>query len=113
VPIPIPQVEPSDAKRRVDAGALLLDVREDDEWTAGHSSLAQHVVMSDVPASQTALDKDREIVVVCRSGGRSQKVAEFLSGQGYTVANLAGGMQAWAAAGLDVSTDSGAPGAVI
>jgi rhodanese-related sulfurtransferase len=107
----VPQIDPADAARRMAAGALLLDVREPDEWQAGHARAARHIPMADVPAAP--LPDDTEIVVVCRGGGRSQKVAEFLVAQGVAAINLAGGMRAWAESGRDVVTDEGVSGTVI
>jgi rhodanese-related sulfurtransferase len=107
----VPQIDPDDAARRIAVGALLLDVRELNEWRAGHAPGAHHVPMADVPA--TPLPEAPEVVVICRAGGRSQKVAEFLAQQGVVALNLAGGMRAWAATGLDVVTDEGATGTVI
>jgi rhodanese-related sulfurtransferase len=69
--------------------------------------------MAHVPGEGEGLPLDVEIVVVCRSGGRSQKVAEFLRASGHGAVNLDGGMRAWAAAGLPVITDTGVPGSVI
>jgi rhodanese-related sulfurtransferase len=109
----VPQIDPTEADRLVAAGAVLLDVREPDEWQAGHAPSALHVALGDVAASQHRLGPENPIVVVCRSGGRSNKAAEFLRAQGLPVANLAGGMQAWAASGRAVVTDDGTAGAVI
>nr|MBA3303356.1 MBL fold metallo-hydrolase [Acidimicrobiia bacterium] len=97
-----PQVGARAAKALVDAGALLLDVREPDEWQAEHAPDAVLVPMGRVRAQQAELPHDRRIVVVCRSGGRSAAVAESLRGRGFDSVNLAGGMCAWAAAGLPV-----------
>jgi rhodanese-related sulfurtransferase len=108
----VPQIDASGAHELVGEGALLLDVREDDEWTAGHAPEASHVPMAQVPAATGELPAG-EIVVVCRSGSRSQRVAAFLRAQGFTASNLAGGMQAWAASGLPVVSEQGAPGTVI
>ncbi|HWW52492.1 MAG TPA: rhodanese-like domain-containing protein [Acidimicrobiales bacterium] len=109
----VPQIEPPEADARVAAGAYLLDVREPDEWQAGHAPAAHHVPMGEVAASTDQLPDGVDIVVICRSGGRSQKVAEFLRTQGYDASNLAGGMRAWAASGRSVVTDDGTAGAVI
>jgi len=97
-----PQVGARAAKASIDAGALLLDVRELDEWHAGHAPDAVLVPMGRVRAQQAELPRDRRIVVVCRSGGRSAAVTESLLGWGFDAVNLAGGMCAWAAAGLPV-----------
>lgn len=75
---------------------LLLDVREDWELEIARVDGVLHVPMGDVPARLPEIDKDREIVVMCRSGGRSAQVARFLEQQGYArVWNLAGGILAW------------------
>jgi rhodanese-related sulfurtransferase len=108
----VPAVDPAEARRRLDAGAVLLDVREPDEWDTGHAPEATWIPMGDVGARQGELAGDRPVVVVCRSGVRSAKVTSALRQAGYDAANLAGGMQAWAAAGYDVVTDGGEPGAV-
>ena len=80
--------------------AYLLDVREDDEWTAGHAPGAHHVPMMEVPARLADVPTDADVVVVCRMGGRSAQVVTYLAKQGWdNVRNLDGGMQSWAAAG--------------
>lgn len=75
---------------------VLLDVRED--WELGIARLAEavHIPMGDIPARLGELDPASEIVVMCRSGGRSAQVAHFLAQQGFgRVWNLAGGILAW------------------
>lgn len=108
----VPAVDPGEARRRHETGAVLLDVREPDEWDTGHAPDALWIPMGDLGARQSELPDDRAIVVVCRSGARSARVTTALLGAGYDAANLAGGMQAWAAAGFPVVTDAGTPGAV-
>jgi rhodanese-related sulfurtransferase len=94
--------------------AYLLDVREPDEWTAGHAPGAHHLPMMEIPARMAEVPTDREVVVVCRSGGRSGQVVSYLMGNGWdNVRNLDGGMQSWAAAGREVVTDSGQQARVI
>jgi rhodanese-related sulfurtransferase len=95
-------LSPNDALRLVDEGALLLDVREDHEWQAGHAPQATHLPMSRIGAGVAQLPADRLIVCVCHVGARSAAVAEALTNAGYSAANLAGGMDAWAAQGLPV-----------
>ncbi|MBV8159577.1 MAG: rhodanese-like domain-containing protein [Acidimicrobiia bacterium] len=92
---------------------MLLDVREPDEWRAGHAPDAVHVPLAALAASVDRLDKDQPIVAVCRVGGRSERAAAALLQRGYDAVNLAGGMQAWRAAGLPVVTAEGDPGQVI
>ena len=109
----IEEISATDAHSAVVAGAFLLDVRNDDEWAAGRAPGAHYVTLSEVPDRLGEIPPDRNIVVVCRAGGRSLKAAEFLVAQGYNAANLSGGMQAWAASDLEVIDNNGNPGAVI
>ncbi|MCU1430182.1 MAG: putative hydrolase [Actinomycetia bacterium] len=98
------QVGARAASALVEAGALLLDVRELDEWQAEHAPEAVLVPMGQVRARQGELPRDRRIVVMCRSGGRSAAVTDSLRAWGFDAVNLSGGMCAWAAAGLPVVT---------
>jgi rhodanese-related sulfurtransferase len=93
----------------VPADAPLLDVREDDEWSAGHAPTARHLPMSELVARMDELPDDDPLYVVCRSGGRSARVVAYLAQQGYPAVNVDGGMQEWSARGREVVADSGAP----
>ncbi|KNB49156.1 rhodanese-like domain-containing protein [Streptomyces caatingaensis] len=110
---PVPTVSVDD----LSAGDHLLDVREKDEWEAGHAESALHVPMSDFVARfgelSDTVDDGRRVNVICRSGGRSAQVTAYLLQQGIDAANVAGGMEAWAAAGRPVVDGNGAPGSVI
>jgi rhodanese-related sulfurtransferase len=78
----------------------VIDVREDDEWTAGHISGAVHMPLATLdPAS---IDASTPIITVCRSGNRSRKAADALRAVGRTVHNMTGGMQDWIRTGLPV-----------
>jgi rhodanese-related sulfurtransferase len=90
------------------ADAALLDVRESDEWVAGHAPGARHLPMSELTGRIDELPDDDPLYVVCRSGGRSARVVAYLAGQGYPAVNVEGGMQAWAGQGRDVVAESGA-----
>lgn len=96
---------------------FLLDVREDDEWQAGHAEGALHIPMSEFAARYgevtEAAPQDGRINVICRSGGRSAQVAMYLAQQGLDAVNVTGGMEAWAAAGRPVVDDKGAAGHVL
>jgi rhodanese-related sulfurtransferase len=109
----VPQVTADEGARLVEDGAFLLDVREPTEWLAGHAAAATHVPLGQIPARSGEVPTDATVVVICRVGGRSQQAAAYLRTNGIEAVNLAGGMQAWAAAGLDVITDEGDPGQVI
>jgi DMSO/TMAO reductase YedYZ molybdopterin-dependent catalytic subunit len=97
-----PQIGAKAASGLIESGALLLDVREIDEWTNEHAPMARLMPMGQVKSRHDELPRDRRIVVVCRSGGRSGAVADALRTAGFDAANLAGGMCAWASAGLPV-----------
>ena len=103
-----PQVSARAAHRLVEAGALLLDVREPDEWRAGHAPEATLMPMASVRGRHGDLPRDRRIVVMCRSGGRSAAVTGSLAAAGFDAVNLAGGICAWSAAGLPVTTEADA-----
>lgn len=109
----VPQIDPTEAQRHIDEGAVLLDVRETREWQAGRAPVARHLPMGQVSTEHPGLPRDRQIVVICRSGGRSQQVARFLRANGVNALNLAGGMQAWEASGLPVVADGGGLGTVV
>ncbi|HEX3437181.1 MAG TPA: molybdopterin-synthase adenylyltransferase MoeB [Pseudacidobacterium sp.] len=94
----IPQITPIELKRRLDAGedVFVLDVREPHEYQIVNIG-APLIPLGDLPNRINELDPNREIVIHCKSGGRSQKAAEFLQKSGFkNVANLAGGITAWA-----------------
>ncbi len=92
---------------------ILLDVREPEEWDAGHAPRARSLPMSQLSERVTELPQDTQIICVCHLGGRSAAVSAALNRAGFDAVNLSGGMAAWQAAGLPVVTDSGAPGDVI
>ncbi|MEI5098858.1 rhodanese-like domain-containing protein [Streptomyces sp. PmtG] len=98
-------------------GDFLLDVREDDEWQAGHAADALHIPMSDFVARfgelTEAAPQDGQVNVICRSGGRSAQVTMYLAQQGIDAVNVAGGMEAWEASGKPVVDGKGQPGTVI
>ncbi|NJP99271.1 rhodanese-like domain-containing protein [Streptomyces zingiberis] len=95
---------------------FLLDVREDAEWAAGHAEGALHIPMGQIPAR---LDEVRQaagterVHVVCRVGGRSAQVTQYLAAQGLDAVNVDGGMLAWEAAGRPLVGDGGGTAQVI
>jgi adenylyltransferase/sulfurtransferase len=76
---------------------VVIDVREPHEWSAGHIAQATHIRLSELPQRLAEIPRDREVVMVCRSGGRSENARRFLAQSGYTqVKNMVGGMMRWA-----------------
>ena len=105
----VTQVQPDD----VAAGATILDVREDDEWRAGHVAGSIHMPMREVMARWGEVRAAADLVVVCRHGVRSHQVAGYLARAGVDAVNLDGGLVAWSRAGRPVVTDDGTSGQVI
>ena len=97
----VKDVDPVEARALMDAGWRVLDVRTDAEWAEGHISGSQHVPMDQV-VENIGDHLDHPLLVVCASGGRSARVAQYLVLQGLEAANLDGGLFAWEAAGLPV-----------
>ncbi len=90
------------------AGVFLLDVRERDEWVAGHAPDAVHVRLGELGARADELPRDREVYVICRSGARSAYAAQMLAVGGLNTVNVADGMTGWAVAGLPMVSEHGA-----
>ena len=103
-PDAVPEVMSAD----LPAGAFLLDVREDDEWTAGHAPGAVHVRLGELGARAAELPRDREVYVICRTGNRSAYAAQALAVGGLTAINVADGMTGWAVAGRPMISEDGA-----
>lgn len=87
------------ADRMTDEDLLLVDVREVHEFRDGHVPRAVNVPMSVLPVRVHQLPKDRDVHIICRSGGRSMQVTMWLQRQGYSPVNVAGGTHTWVQAG--------------
>lgn len=104
------EIDPIGAAQLVDEStAILLDVREDDKWAAGHAPSATHVRLGDLDPRRF----DTAVVAVCRSGNRSGSAARKLAAAGVTAYNLTGGMRAWLEVGQPVIRDDGTAGTVL
>jgi rhodanese-related sulfurtransferase len=91
----------------------LVDCRELYEWVAGRIEGAVHVPLNAIMAGSTSdLDASKPVVVVCRSGNRSELATMMLQARGFEAYNLEGGMEGWAREGLPYSTPDGVPGRV-
>ncbi|KAE8765516.1 rhodanese-like domain-containing protein [Georgenia thermotolerans] len=108
-PVTIADLDP---QQPVPEGFVLLDVREQDEWDAGHAPGAVHIPMGELPARVDELP-DGELLVVCRSGGRSARSAAWLNHSGYDAYNVEGGMKQWQAAGLPLTAEDGRTATVL
>jgi rhodanese-related sulfurtransferase len=95
------EITVQELKRRIDEGTtpVLIDVREPHEWDMDHLPQVKKISLGDIPVKlndELAEFKDQEMVMICRSGGRSGRATMFLAQQGFTkVRNLTGGMLAW------------------
>jgi rhodanese-related sulfurtransferase len=99
------EVSAADVLALREAGAFVLDVRQPEEWSAAHIPGATLIPLGDLPARIAEVPKDRQVVVVCRSGNRSAQGRDILLGAGYrSVTSMAGGMNDWAAAGYPTAT---------
>jgi len=110
---PLPTVDVA----AVPSDGFVLDVRENDEWAAGHVDGALHIPMSDfvgrVGELTGAVDDGRRVHVMCRVGGRSAQVTQYLVQQGIDAVNVDGGMLAWDGAGRPMVSDAGSPAFVL
>ncbi|ADI26463.1 MULTISPECIES: rhodanese-like domain-containing protein [unclassified Geobacillus] len=90
-------ITPKEVEERLRAGESLhiIDVREPDEVAAGKIPGAVNIPLGLIEFRMHELDKNEEYILVCRSGGRSGRAAEFLDSRGYRVVNMTGGMLAW------------------
>ena len=91
----------------------VIDVRWPNEWEAGRIAGALHIPLDELEDRLDEIDPDRQVVTVCRTGERSARAAEQLRAEGLQAENLDGGMLAWAAAGLLITTGEGRPGTVV
>jgi rhodanese-related sulfurtransferase len=89
-------------------GLLVLDVREDDEWEAGHVEGSLHIPLMDLGERYVEVGSG-QMLVVCRSGHRSEQATAYLVQQGFDAVNLEGGLMAWHAAGRPLVTETGRP----
>ncbi len=105
----MPHQIPTVSARDLPDDAVVLDVREDEEWAAGHIDGATHIAMGDVPAHLDDVPDGEPLYVVCRSGGRSMRVAAWLNRNGFDAVNVGGGMGEWEAAGRPMVSETGEP----
>jgi rhodanese-related sulfurtransferase len=100
---------PSVTAADLPADVVLVDVREPDEWTAGHAPDAVHIPLGQLVDRVAELPEGADLVMVCHGGGRSSRATAWLNQQGVAARNLTGGMVAYAAAGRPLVSENGAP----
>lgn len=105
----LPEVEASALPDPLPDGMVVVDVREPEEWDAGHIDGAVHIPMMQVPERFAELPEADRFLVVCKVGARSARVTMFLQQQGVDAVNLAGGMAAWEWARRPMVAEHGQP----
>jgi rhodanese-related sulfurtransferase len=98
------EIEPRDAAALIESGAVLIDVRDADEYEAGHIAGARHVPIDRLGQENVG---DGAIVLYCRSGDRSQAAADAFAASGRDAHSIAGGLLAWTEAGLPIEPEGG------
>ena len=104
----IPTIELSNVPTELPDGVVVLDVREPEEWAAGHIEGAVHIPLGTLPVRLQDLPDAQQFLVVCKVGGRSAQATMYLGQQGHAAVNLAGGMLDWEAAGRPMVSETGA-----
>lgn len=98
------EVEVDELAEQVAAGATVIDVREPDEYAAGHVPGAVSVPLATVPDRLDAFRTDEAVYVICQAGGRSRRAVDFVAEHGIAAINVAGGTGAWRSSGREVVT---------
>jgi rhodanese-related sulfurtransferase len=101
-PPSVTEVDVEAAADRVRRGAVLVDVREPDEFDEVHAEGAVLIPLGEVPARTGEIPPEQDTLLICRSGARSMRAAQYLAGLGYNVTNVAGGTLDWVERGLPV-----------
>jgi rhodanese-related sulfurtransferase len=98
----VPEIDVEELARLRERGAVLVDVREPDEYETFHVPGAQLIPLADVPERIEEIPEDERVYVICATGGRSAKAVDYLNKQGYDTVNVVGGSKAWLEAGHPV-----------
>jgi rhodanese-related sulfurtransferase len=101
------EVSRTEARKLIDEGAQLIDVRVDHEWEVGRIAGASHVPLPELPQRLGEIDKDRPVVVYCRGGNRSSMATEALTDAGYDAVKLSEGIVGWSEDELPLEPDGG------
>ena len=101
------EIDRAEARKLIDEGAQLIDVRADHEWDAGRIAGAKHVPLAELAERTGEIDKDRPVVLYCRGGNRSTMATAALAEAGYDASKLTEGIVGWADEGLPLEPDEG------
>lgn len=107
-----PQGEPrevsrDEARKMIDEGAQLIDVRADHEWEAGRIAGATHIALPELPQRTGEIDKDRPVVIYCRGGNRSSMATAALEDAGFDAVKLSEGIVGWSEDDLPLEPEGG------
>ena len=104
----VPTVAVTDVPEPIPDRVVVLDVRERQEYAAGHIANSHHIPLMRLPDNVDQVPVDAQVLVVCKVGARSAQAVRFLRAHGRAVVNLDGGLAAWDAAGrpLEASSDT-------
>jgi rhodanese-related sulfurtransferase len=101
------EVSREEARKMLDEGAQLVDVRADHEWNAGHIAGAAHVPLPELPQRLGEIDQDRPVVVYCRGGNRSSMATDALTDAGFEAMKLSEGIVGWSEEELPLEPEGG------
>ena len=103
----MPEVAATQAKKLIDSGAQLVDIRTEIEHQAGHIPGSRFIPLSQVPSESSALDRGAPVLLYCRSGNRSGPAADAFAASGWDAHSIEGGLLAWESAGYELAPDGG------
>ncbi len=109
----IKSVLSEDVENHLSDGYKLIDVREEHEWNAGHHFSAEHIPMATIPEKIDTFKENEKYIIICRSGNRSGKVANYLNSQSIQAFNLTGGMREFSQYSENIVDSTGKKGTVI
>ncbi|HEX6602217.1 MAG TPA: rhodanese-like domain-containing protein [Solirubrobacterales bacterium] len=101
------EVTREEARKMVDEGAQLIDVRADHEWEAGRIAGAKHLPLPELPQRTSEIDQDRPVVIYCRGGNRSSMATAALTDAGFDAVKLSEGIVGWSEEDLPLEPEGG------
>ena len=102
-----PEIDREEARRMIEDGAQLVDVRAPHEWGAGRIPSARHLPLEQLPELVEELDRSRPVIAYCRGGTRSSMATEALSSAGFEASKLSEGIVGWEQEGLPLDPEDG------